>query len=43
VILSVGTQLPFPRLVNAVDRWVIDDESVQVIAQIGAETVHFPA
>jgi len=35
ILLSVGTQLPFDRLVSAVDRWAADHRETEVIAQIG--------
>lgn len=42
ILLSVGTQFPFPRLVNAVDCWAKEQKNVRVVAQIGAETTTFP-
>lgn len=35
ILLSVGTQLPFDRLVRAVDDWAVGSGRVDVIAQIG--------
>ncbi|MBB3956815.1 glycosyltransferase [Novosphingobium sediminicola] len=35
ILLSVGTQLPFDRLVEAVDQWASRHPEVEVIAQIG--------
>jgi UDP-N-acetylglucosamine transferase subunit ALG13 len=35
ILLSVGTQLPFDRLVMAVDHWAGSHPEVEVIAQIG--------
>lgn len=35
ILLSVGTQLPFDRLVKSVDQWAADHPEVEVIAQIG--------
>ncbi|WP_206242072.1 glycosyltransferase [Novosphingobium terrae] len=35
ILLSVGTQLPFDRLVTAVDRWAAQHREQEVIAQIG--------
>ena len=35
IFLTVGTQLPFDRLVNMVDRWAKSHNSEEVIAQIG--------
>jgi UDP-N-acetylglucosamine transferase subunit ALG13 len=35
IFVSVGNQLPFDRLVHAVDRWASANSDVQVIAQVG--------
>lgn len=35
ILLSVGTQLPFDRLVMTVDRWAAQHRDVEIIAQIG--------
>lgn len=35
ILLSVGTQLPFDRLICAVDRWAQDRGRTDVVAQIG--------
>ena len=35
ILASVGTQLPFDRLIRAVDAWAIDRGRSDVIAQIG--------
>jgi UDP-N-acetylglucosamine transferase subunit ALG13 len=35
IVLSVGTQLPFDRLVDAVDRWAGETPGVKVVGQIG--------
>lgn len=35
ILISVGTQLPFDRLVRTVDRWAADHDRSDVIAQIG--------
>lgn len=35
ILLSVGTQLPFDRLVIAVDQWAAQHPEIEVIAQIG--------
>lgn len=42
ILLSVGTQFSFPRLVNAVDLWAKEQTGVRVVAQIGAEAVSLP-
>lgn len=38
ILLSVGTQLPFDRLVTAVDRWAAQHADQEVFAQIGPST-----
>lgn len=38
ILLSVGTQLPFDRLVSAVDAWAARRPDVEVFAQIGPST-----
>ena len=38
ILLSVGTQLPFDRLVRAVDDWALVHPRIEVIAQIGPST-----
>ncbi len=38
ILLSVGTQLPFDRLIRAVDDWARDNPGVDVVAQIGPST-----
>ncbi len=35
IFLTVGTQLPFERLVEAVDDWAGDHPDIEVIAQVG--------
>ncbi|MFZ3482966.1 glycosyltransferase [Sphingomonas sp. 3-13AW] len=35
ILLSVGTQLPFDRLVRTVDHWARDQGRTDVVAQIG--------
>lgn len=35
ILLTVGAQMPFDRLVSAVDRWAEDRVEVQIEAQIG--------
>jgi UDP-N-acetylglucosamine transferase subunit ALG13 len=35
ILISVGTQLPFDRLIRTVDRWATDHGRTDVIAQIG--------
>ena len=42
IFVTVGGQLPFDRLVHAVDRWAMRQESANVFAQIGASD-HPPA
>jgi UDP-N-acetylglucosamine transferase subunit ALG13 len=38
ILLSVGTQLPFERLVRAVDHWADATARTDVVAQIGPST-----
>lgn len=42
ILISVGTQLSFPRLINAVDCWAETRKDIEVIAQIGPEKHSFP-
>jgi UDP-N-acetylglucosamine transferase subunit ALG13 len=35
ILISVGTQLPFDRLIRTVDRWAMEGGRTDVIAQIG--------
>ncbi|MES3083443.1 glycosyltransferase [Sphingomonas faeni] len=35
ILVSVGTQLPFDRLIRAVDGWAVDHGRSDVIAQVG--------
>jgi UDP-N-acetylglucosamine transferase subunit ALG13 len=35
ILISVGTQLPFDRLIRTVDRWALDHARPDVIAQVG--------
>ncbi len=35
IFVTVGTQLPFDRLIKAVDSWAADNPGVEVLAQIG--------
>ena len=35
IFLTVGTQLPFDRLVSAVDKWAAQHSDVKLVAQIG--------
>lgn len=38
IFVTVGGQLPFDRLVHAVDRWAMQQSSADVFAQIGRST-----
>ena len=38
IFLTVGSQMPFPRLVRAVDEWAQHHRGVEVVAQIGSDT-----
>lgn len=40
ILLTVGTQLPFDRLVEPVDRWAAEHAKEPVKAQIGPSTYH---
>jgi UDP-N-acetylglucosamine transferase subunit ALG13 len=42
ILLSVGTQLAFPRLVEAVDLWAERHRDVRVVGQIGPQTRGLP-
>lgn len=35
IFVTVGTQLPFDRLINAVDAWAINHPDVEIVAQVG--------
>ncbi len=35
IFLTVGTQLPFDRLIRAMDEWAIQNSSVEIYGQIG--------
>ena len=35
IFVTVGTQLPFDRLIAAVDRWAEDHKRTKIVAQIG--------
>lgn len=41
IFLTVGTQLPFERLVETVDQWASFNQGVRVVAQIG-QTAYQP-
>ncbi len=38
IMLTVGTQLPFDRLVKLVDEWAINNPEVEILAQIASGT-----
>jgi UDP-N-acetylglucosamine transferase subunit ALG13 len=38
ILLSVGTQLPFDRLIRTVDEWAVRRSRTDVVAQIGPST-----
>ena len=42
ILLSVGTQLPFSRLVDAVDLWAERNRDVRVVGQIGPQKHGLP-
>lgn len=35
IFVSVGTQLPFDRMVRAVDEWAADNRDAEIVGQIG--------
>ena len=39
IFVTVGTQLPFDRLIDAVDRWAGEGEGREVFAQVGDSTL----
>ena len=43
IFVTVGTQLPFDRLVNAVDAWAAAHPSAEVVAQVGPTERGFTA
>ena len=42
ILLTIGTMLPFDRLVRTVDRWVAEHPNEEVFAQIGDQGVYEP-
>ncbi len=38
ILVSVGTQLPFDRMVRAIDDWAVRSGKVEVVAQVGRST-----
>ena len=38
IFLTVGTQLPFDRLVRAVDKWAFDNPQAEIYGQIGSSS-----
>lgn len=38
IFVTVGTQLPFDRLIKAIDKWCFENPEEEVFAQIGAST-----
>jgi UDP-N-acetylglucosamine transferase subunit ALG13 len=42
IFATVGTQLPFPRLLRALDAWAAAHPDVPVIAQTGADDTAYP-
>lgn len=43
IFVTVGSQMPFPRLVQAVDEWAQLHPKVEVLAQIGSDTSYRPS
>lgn len=42
IFATVGTQLPFPRLLRALDDWARDHPETVVFAQVGADAGTYP-
>ena len=42
ILLTIGTMLPFDRLVRAIDRWAGEHAEEEVVAQIGERGVYEP-
>ena len=42
ILLTIGTMLPFDRLVRAVDVWAAANEEQEVVAQIGESATYLP-
>ncbi len=42
IFTTVGTQLPFDRLLRGVDSWAAQNKDVQIVAQAGASSGRFP-
>lgn len=42
IFVTVGSQMPFPRLVQAVDEWARLNPAVEVLAQVGNDTSFRP-
>ncbi len=42
ILLTIGTMLPFDRLVRAVDRWAAEHRGEPVVAQIGEQGAYQP-
>lgn len=40
IFLTVGSQLPFDRLVRTVDQWAGQNRSLEIIAQVGQSQYH---
>ncbi len=42
IFVTVGTQIPFDRLIQAVSDWIGDSKEVEAFAQIGDSKIVFP-
>lgn len=42
IYVTVGTQLPFDRLINHLDQWAADSSNEKIIAQVGPSEIEFP-
>lgn len=42
IFITVGTQLPFERLLRGIDGWAGRNQGVPILAQVGGSSGHFP-
>ena len=43
IFVTVGSQMPFRRLIRAVDEWALLHPSVEIVAQVGSDNAFRPA
>jgi len=41
ILVSVGTQLAFPRMLHAIQTWHQRNPTVEVVAQVGVDATHY--